>query len=71
MEYDRQKKQEKLNTATKQLKNTIVKENMKEFRLMQEKEAIRRNKEYGKVLFEVPPRHRDDQIRRLEQKRIR
>ena len=49
LEYDRKKRQERLETATKSLKTAIVKENMREFRAEQEREQQRRRREYGKV----------------------
>lgn len=71
MEYDKQKKKEKLNTATKQLKDTIIKENMREFRMKEQKEREKMKKDYGKVEYEVAPRQRNDQIRKLEHRRIK
>ena len=65
----------------------IIKQNTRDFRKEQEDKAARRSKEYGKVLFEVrgfsgvtnfnrmcdkvAPRDRNDQIRRLEQRRTK
>merc|ERR1719150_1211513 len=69
LENDRKKRQERLETATKRLKTAIVKENMREFRAEQEREQQRRRREYGKVVYEVGPRDRSDQIRRLEHRR--
>ena len=56
MEYDRQKKKERLDIATKQLKTTLVKENMRQLRMSLAKDDERRKKEYGKVVYETGPR---------------
>ena len=56
LEYDRQKKKERLEIATKQLKTTLVKENMRQLRMSLAKDDERRKKEYGKVVYETGPR---------------
>ena len=71
MEYDKQKKKEKLNTATKQLRDSIIKENMREFRMKEQREREKMKKDYGKVVYEVAPRQRNDQIRKLEHRRMK
>ena len=55
--------------ATKNLKNALIKENMREHRNTVEEEEERKKKEYGKVIFVEQPRQREDQIRRVEQRR--
>ena len=81
------RKKKQLDIATKGLREMIIKQNTRDFRKEQEDKAARRSKEYGKVLFEVrrfsgvtnfsrmcdkvAPRDRNDQIRRLEQRRTK
>ena len=53
LEYDRKLKKKKLDIATKGLREMIIKQNTRDFRKEQEDKKARRNKEYGKVLYEV------------------
>ena len=57
LEYDRMRKKKQLDIATKGLREIIVKQNMRDFRKEQADKEARKNKEYGKVLFEVKASH--------------
>ena len=51
------RKKKQLDIATKGLREIIVKQNMRDFRKEQADKEARKNKEYGKVLFEVKASH--------------
>ena len=51
------RKKKQLEIATKGLREIIVKQNMRDFRKEQADKEARKNKEYGKVLFEVKASH--------------
>ena len=69
LERERKKHEERLQIATKNLKNALVKENMRQYQNSVKKEEERKITEYGKVIFVEQHRQREDQIRRVEQKR--
>ena len=47
------RKKKQLDIATKGLREMIIKQNTREFRKEQQDKEARKNKEYGKVLYEV------------------
>ena len=71
LDRERKKHEERLLVATKNLRNTLVKENMRDHRKRALEEVERKRKEYGKVTFIEPPRQREDQIRRAEQRKVK
>ena len=50
------RKKKQLDIATKGLREMIIKQNTREFRKEQQDKEARKNKEYGKVLYEVRSR---------------
>ena len=71
LERERRRAEERLNIATKHLRTALVKENTRQFRNNQQEKEQRKRIEYGKVVLDVPVRQRNDQIRKMEQKRAK